>query len=220
MKIWILIALLTVSFGVACGLKNSQNSPGTTGSGVIKTDSRNIVGFKKIRAESAIDLSVSVTNGFSVVVKADDNIISDVITKLDGDTLVISLKDKTNSKSKISISVTMPAIDGLDLTGATTATVSGVKADELTVSATGAAKAKIEGVAKTLKIKAVGASEVDAEGLTANKAEVDAVGASKIMVSATDELTASATGASGVTYVGEPKSLKQNASDVSTISKK
>lgn len=220
MKIWILIALLTASFGVACGLKNSQSSPGTTGSGVIKSDSRNIVGFKKIRAESAIDLSVSVTNGYSVIVKADDNIVADVITKLDGDTLVISLKDKTNSKSKISVSVTMPALEALDLTGATNATVTGVKADELTVNATGAAKAKIDGVAKTLKIKALGASEVDAEGLTATKAEVDAVGASKIIVSATDELTASAAGASGVTYVGEPKSLKQNASDVSTISKK
>lgn len=220
MKFLILIALLTASFCAACGPKNSQSSPGTTGSGVIKTDSRNIVGFKKIRAESAIDLAVSVTNGYSVVVKAGEDVIADVITRLDGDTLVISLKDKTNSKSKISVSVTMPALEGLDLTGATNATVTGVKADELTVSATGAAKAKLDGVAKVLKIKALGASEVDAEGLTANKAEVDAVGASKIIVSATDELTASAAGASGVTYVGEPKSLKQNASDVSTISKK
>lgn len=220
MKFLILVVLLTASFSGACGLKNPQSSPGTTGSGVIKTDSRNIVGFRKIRAESAIDLTVSITNGYSVVVKAGEDVIADVITRLDGDTLVISLKDKINSKSKISLSVTMPAIEGLDLTGATTATVTGVKADELTVSATGAAKAKLDGVAKALKIKALGASEVDAEGLTANKAEVEAVGASKISVSATDELTASAAGASGVTYVGEPKSLKQNASDVSTISKK
>lgn len=219
MKIWILGMLLAVSFCLGCGLKTKIDPP-ATGSGVTKTDSRNIVGFKKINAASAIDLSVSVTNGYSIVVKADDDIIANVITKLDGDTLVLSLKDGTNSKSKISVSITLPTLDGLDLTGATNATVTGVKTDELTVNVAGAAKAKIDGEAKSLKIKAVGASSVNAEDLKAEKAAVESVGASSVTVAASGELDASAVGASHVIYIGEPKTLKQNASDVSTISKK
>lgn len=214
MKVWILGTLLIVSLSIACGLKNSA------GSGVVKTDSRNIVGFKKINAANAIDVTVSVTNGYSIIVKADDDVIANVITRLDGDTLVLSLKDNTNSKSKISVSVTMPALDGLDLTGAAAAAVTGVKTDVLSVNATGAAKAKIDGEVKTLKIKAVGASSVDAENLKSENANVESVGASNITVAVAGELTAAASGASHVTYVGEPKALKQDASDVSTISKK
>src|SRR5438105_1877730 len=103
MKIWILGMLLAVSFCVGCGLKSKLDPPATSGSGVTKTDSRNIAGFKKINAASAIDVTVSITNGYSVVVKADEEVIANVITKLDGDTLVLSLKDNTNSKSKINI---------------------------------------------------------------------------------------------------------------------
>ena len=220
MKIWILGMLLAVSFCIGCGLKSKIDLPATTGSGVTKTDSRNIVGFKKINSANAIELHVSVTNGYSIVVKADDDIIANVITKLDGDTLVLSLKEGTNTKSKISVSVTLPTLEGLDLTGATNATVTGVKSDELTINATGAAKAKIDGETKSLKIKAVGASSVDAENLKAEKAAVESVGASSVTVEASGELDASAVGASHVVYIGEPKTLKQNATDVSTISKK
>ncbi|MEP6947410.1 MAG: head GIN domain-containing protein [Acidobacteriota bacterium] len=220
MKNWILPALLIVSCSVACNLANKSGSQSAPASGVTKTDSRNIVGFTKIKAENAIELSVAVTNGYSIVIKGDESVLPSVVTELQGDTLVISLKDKTVSRSRINVSVTLPELSALELIGATHATVKGVKSDELKVAATGASSAEIEGQTRDLKINAIGASSVNAEGLKADKADVEAVGASKITVSVSDELKADATGASSVTYTGEPKSLKQNTSDVSTINKK
>jgi Putative auto-transporter adhesin, head GIN domain len=220
MKIWVLGTLFIVCFSVACGIKYRPDSPGVAGSGVVKTDSRNITGFTKIKAQNAIDLSVAVSNGYSIVIKADDNVLPSVITELQGDTLFISLKDKTDIKSKVNVSVTVPELTDVQLIGAVHATVTGVKADEFKLDATGASSADVSGRAKTVKIKAVGASSVNAEDLKADKADANAVGASKITVSAADELNADATGASSVMYVGEPKNVKQNATDVSTISKK
>ena len=220
MKFWTFGMLLIVSFGFACGIPNKATAPAASESKNAKIDTRNIVGFKKIKAESAIELNVSVTNGFSIVIEADDDVIYTVRTALEGDTLAISLKNKTESKSKITVTIHMPELTALDLTGATTANVTGVKADELKIDATGAAKVKINGEAKTLKVKAVGASSVDAENLKTEKAEVESVGASSITVAASEELKADATGASSVIYIGDPKQLKQNASDVSTIRKK
>lgn len=220
MKTLIIFAVFVVSFTLACGVKFNSASPGGNGSGVIKTDQRNIIGFKKIKAQDAIELSVVVTNGYSVVLKGDEAVLPSVITELKGDTLVISIKDKTDIKSKINVSITIPELTSLELLGAVHATVKDLKSDEFKIDATGASSAEIAGQAKSLKIKAVGASSVNAEDLKADKADAGAVGASKITVTASDELSADATGASSVTYVGEPKSLKQNASDVSTISKK
>jgi len=219
MKMMIL-AVLLVGFSAACGLKFKPDTRGSDGSGIIKTDSRNIIGFKKIKAQNAIDLNVVVTNGYSIVLKGDEAVLPSVITELQGDTLVISIKDKTDIKSKINVSITIPELTSLELLGAVHATVKDLKADEFKIDATGASSADIAGQAKSLKIKAVGASSVNAEDLKADKADAEAVGASKITVTASDELSADASGASSVTYVGEPKSLKQNASDVSTISKK
>ncbi|MFT3743142.1 MAG: DUF2807 domain-containing protein [Pyrinomonadaceae bacterium] len=220
MKICILGMLLTVLVCGGCGIKMKPGEPSIVGSGVSKTDSRNIVDFKKIKAENAIDLDIKVTNGYSVIVKADDNIVANVVTKLDGDTLVISLKDGIDTKSRVNVTITLPLLTSLELTGATNANISGVKGDEFSLNATGAAKAKIAGETKSLKVKAVGASNVDTESLSAEKANVESVGASSVTVSATSELNASATGASHVTYVGDPKTLNQSATDVSTISKK
>ncbi len=218
MKTLVIVTLFVVSFSLACGVNFNSGSQSGNGSGVIKTDQRNIIGFKKIKAQDAIELSVVVTNGYSIVLKGDEAVLPSVITELQGDTLVISIKDKTDIKSKINVSITIPELTSLELLGAVHATVKDLKADEFKIDATGASSAEIAGQAKSLKIKAVGASSVNAEDLKADKAE--AVGASKITVTAADELNADATGASSVTYVGEPKTLKQNASDVSTISKK
>ena len=218
MKFWILAITLIVSFGSTCGLIKKPDTQ--SGSGTTKTDSRNNTGFKKIKVENAIDVNVSVGRGFAITVTADDNVMPNVATEIQGDTLVVSLKSKVNAKSKINVDITMPEITDIDLVGAASCGVTGVKTDELNVSATGASRIKLDGTVKTLKAKAVGASVVDAEALRADKAEVESVGASNITVAASDDLKADATGASSVTYVGDPKQVKQNASDISTIKKK
>ena len=220
MKILFLSALLVVCCSVACGVKFNSGASVKNGAGVTKRDSRNIVGYSKIKASSAVDLNVVVTNGYSIVLKGDESVLPSVLTELQGDTLVISIKDNTSLDSKINVSVTLPQLNALELVGATHATVKDVRSDELSIDATGASSVEVAGQVQSLKVKATGASTINAEALKAEKADAESVGASKVTVSASDSLIAGATGASSVTYVGEPKSVMQNATDVSSISKK
>jgi hypothetical protein len=98
--------------------------------------------------------------------------------------------------------------------------VAGVKTEKLRLSINGASKLKIDGEIRELKAQASGASSIDAEGLKTENANADASGASSITVNAAGDLSANASGASSVKYVGEPKSLKQNSSGASSVKKK
>ena len=67
---------------------------------------------------------------------------------------------------------------------------------------------------------ASGASTIDAENLKVEDADVEASGASSATVSATNDLKVDASGASKISYNGEPKSIKQNSSGASSVTKK
>ncbi|MEP6902817.1 MAG: head GIN domain-containing protein [Actinomycetota bacterium] len=190
------------------------------GSGNAKTEPRKVSGFKEIKAGGAVNLEITVQKDFGLTIEADDNLIELIKTEVSGSTLTISTKDKVSPKTKINIKISLPELNNLDLSGASTANVSAVKTDSLKLNASGASKIKIDGEVKSVEAIASGASGIDAENLKTENAKVNSSGASNITVSPTGDLDAEASGASSVVYTVEPKTIKQNASGVSTIKKK
>lgn len=212
-------------FALAIGLAASAGCSfvklsGIQGSGTSKTEKRTVTGFKRIEAGGAVNLEVSTQNDFSVEVQADDNLLSNIKTEVSGDTLKIYSEDQISPKTKVSVKISMPAIEGLDVSGASDGVVSNARTDLLELKASGASKIKIDGQVNNLKADASGASTIDAESLRAENAEVEASGASKATVAAINDLDVSASGASKITYVGEPKNIKQNSSGASSVAKK
>jgi hypothetical protein len=134
--------------------------------------------------------------------------------------LKIYSEDRISSKTRINVKISMPAIEGVEISGASSANVAGVNADSLELKASGASKIKIEGEAKILEAEASGASSIDAEKLKVEDANVEANGASSATVAATNDLDLNASGASKIYYVGEPKNIKQDSSGASSIKKK
>jgi hypothetical protein len=114
----------------------------------------------------------------------------------------------------------MPELAKLDISGASTANVAGFKGDKLVAEFSGASKAKLDGSVREFNGRASGASSIDAANLTAENADVDSSGASSITVNASGDLKADASGASHVIYIGDPRSLKQNASGASSVKKR
>lgn len=203
-----------LAFVLSC---NIGGIGGVRGSGNAKSENRNLSGFREVKADGAVNLEVIAQKDFGVEVEADDNLLEYIKTETSGDALIISTKDRISPKSKIVVRITMPELVDLDVSGASNAAVTNVKTDSLELEATGASKIKINGEVKFLVAKASGASGIDAENLTTENADVDSSGASGITVSPINELKAEASGASKVTYTGEPKSVKQNASGASSI---
>lgn len=215
-KIAFLLVGLTVVFG--CG--RLKTIDGVQGSGNVGSDTRALSGFRKIKAGSAVKLDVTVQKGYSVVVEADDNLLTHITTEVDGDTLVIGTRDSISSRSDIKVTISLPELSALDLSGASAAAVTGANGEELNITASGASKVKINGQAKELHADASGASNIDAESLPVENAEAEASGASTITVNALGRADLNASGASTVIYVGDPKELKQDSSGASSIRKK
>lgn len=221
MKKALLICSNTLTIGLALTLScNVINVGGIQGSGNIKNETRNTSGFKKIKAGGAVNLEISVQKDFSVEVETDDNLLEYVKTETDGDTLIISTKDRISPKTKINVKISLPELVDLNISGASSVAAVNVKTDSLKLEAVGASKIKIDGEVKSLEADATGASGIDAENLKTENAQINANGASNITVSPTNELDAAASGASRVTYTGEPQNIKQNVSGASSIKKK
>lgn len=209
-----------LAFSAGCRFGSFSNFGGIQGSGTSKTETRSVKGFTKVDAGGAVNVEISMQKDFSVEVQADDNLLANIKTEVSGDTLKIYSEDRISPKTRINVKISMPSLEGLDISGASSANVANVSADSLELRASGASKIKIDGTANELNADASGASTIDAEGLKAEDADVEASGASKTVVSATNELKADASGASTISYTGEPKNLKQNSSGASSITKK
>lgn len=218
----IFISALTVGvfFSTNCGFGSFNDFSGVQGSGTSKTETRNVSGFTKIDAGGAINVEVSAQKDFSVQVEADDNLLANIKTEVSGETLKIYSEDRISPKTRINVAISMPALESVDISGASSGVIANVKADSLELKASGASKIKIDGEATDLEADASGASSIDAENLRVQNVEIEASGASKATVTASNELQVEASGASKISYVGEPKNIKQNSSGASSITKK
>lgn len=220
-KLGLIVFVSALLVGLLSALNCSVgNFGGVKGSGNAKTEKRNVSGFDEIEASGAVSLEIVAQKDFSVEVEADDNLLSFIETEVSGDTLKIYSEDRISPKTKINIKVSMPKIEDLEVSGASSANVANVNADSLELKASGASKIKIDGTAKELNADASGASTIDAENLKTEDAEIEASGASKAIVSATNDLEVDASGASKITYIGEPKNIKQDSSGASSVTKK
>lgn len=220
LAIFILTLAIGLIFSTSCGSLGITTVSGIKGSGTSKTEQRNVTGFNEIEAGGAMNLEVDAGKEFSVTVEADDNLLQYIKTEVSGDTLKIYSEGKISPTAKLNVKISMPALEGLDVSGASEAKIVNVKADSLELKASGASEVNIVGTATELKAEASGASEIDAGNLRTESAEVDASGASSAFVFANDRLAAAASGASKISYTGEPKNIKQNASGASSINKK
>jgi predicted DNA binding CopG/RHH family protein len=223
-KFGLIVFISALSIGLAfstnCSFRSLAHLSGIQGSGTSKTETRSVTGFNKVDAGGAINLEIAVQKDFSVTVEADDNLLANIKTEVSGDTLKIYSVDRISTKNRINVRISMPAIEGLEISGASTGVVTNVNSDAFGLKASGASKVKIDGEAKTLQADASGASTIEAEGLRVQDADVQASGASKATVNATNDLRVDASGASKISYVGEPKSVKQNSSGASSVKKK
>ena len=211
---------------------------GEAGTGRLVTIEPEVTECTRLVAERSFDVTVSVGDGCDLVVRADDNVIDDVIASVNGGTLTLGLsgdyRDVTleaevqvpaDALSSISASgasqVSSPDLLSsdrfdVDATGASEATLQ-LESDDLTVGASGASTVEVTGTGDRIDVSASGGSTLRLEQFTAATASARADGASMIDLSASDSLQAEASGASTIRYRGNPTVVTPDVSGASTI---
>ena len=106
----------------------------------------------------------------------------------------------------------------LDISGAAKAELN-LNVQTLTIDSKGASQLDLEGAAENVHITIAGASKVDAEELVAQVMHINCAGASVAEINAVRELWAQASGASKITYQGDPQ-IKQKLAVGGSVIKK
>ena len=211
------LMLLLVTFS---GCHFGKLGSSVTGSGVRKTEKRDVTGFKAIETEGAFDVEATCQKPESFEIEADDNILPLIQIEVRNGVLHLTAQKSYNSRQGVIVRLNVPNLDSVSATGVGKFRIQGLKNDNFEVHTTGASNVVASGETKNIEIHTTGAGSVDTHSLHAQKANVSSTGAAKVDVYASEQLDASVSGVGRITYSGEPKTVNKHVSGAATVSKR
>lgn len=233
-KFWVGFALLVAAIATLSHCDSSavdnpfafgihlDHGHGESGSGVARSESRDLGEFSSIHAEGAGTLDVEVKTGASghtVELTADDNLLALVGTEVRNGVLEFGPTASISPSSGMRLKVSVPALTGIHLEGANHLNLNIDSPDEFDLHIEGAGRVKAVGKVGKLILRSEGAGTVDASELVAASVDVSIEGAGKATVNATQSLKASIEGAGIITYWGDPKNVERNIDGIGRIVK-
>jgi hypothetical protein len=162
-------------------------------------------------------LVVTVEDKSSAEFEIDDNLLDIVVFETDGETLTIHTTENYNSKHGLKVRLSTPELTGLDLSGAATAQIDGVAAEEFDLDLSGASSATVRGSATAFSASASGASKIRCYELETKETSASLSGASSAELHATESVAVKASGASSAKYKGNPEQVSRSISGASSI---
>lgn len=232
------LGLLLATLLAGCRIADSHVT--IRGSGNVVTQEEGLSEFDQVDVSQAFRVNIRQSETFQVVIRVDDNVVEHLDVRKTGDTLRIGLKtNRSYSLREVTLEaeVAMPELTGLELSGASRATIRGftlskalavdlsgasdlrgdLKARQARFDVSGSSQLTLNGSATDVTVDASGASIVNLEDFSAGDADVKASGASSVTVNASGVLNGEASGASRIYYLGNPELERQEVSGVSAI---
>jgi hypothetical protein len=173
----IFLALLTL---LAYGCESSWNC--LRGNGVAGEETRMVEGYTGVVSEGEFDVSIVPDSEFGVTIEADENLIQYIRTRLSGNSLIVDQGTRKclRSDNPIRITVHMPDVTYLNLTGSGMITGDNIESDELRVELTGSGLIDLRGLdVGLLDALITGSGEMIFWG-QANDADLDITGSGEI----------------------------------------
>lgn len=211
--------------GIQLGGENNQIS----GSGVMKTQTRNVDPFTALKVQEAIHVYITQGESDVLTVTAEDNILPYVETRVSGQTLIVGITGNNISlspKKEIRVDLVVPAniykiavssagqiigdhsvdIGKLEIDASSAGHVSvEVNGEGVRVSASSSAQVKLRGQVEQLSVSASSAAIVSAKELQVENASADASSGARIDLIANGTLGYSISSGAVLNYSGEAR---------------
>jgi hypothetical protein len=213
------------------------------GSGVLVTEVRDVQIGSELEVSGAVTVDWVRGSPASLVVEAEDNLLSHVHTVRAGNVLKVFSGSNIKPTKPLAIRIHAPTLTKVMLGGAVkvairdlqtdhfSARVDGASALDLydvqssrwSVNASGASEIHVREPAKTpllqANIEVSGASNVDMKSIGARDVTVHTSGTSRAFVYPLEKLMADARGVSRISYRGEPTTVTPNTAGLGRISR-
>jgi hypothetical protein len=236
------LRILTVAAAIFCisACTHGQFRRTIYGNGKVVTRERNIENFTGIRVSTGIDVYLKQGNNESLSVEADENIQDFILTEVRGDILNIYTEESIRDAKRKRVYVTTKEVNSIRTSSAGDVYgESPIKSDRLELSASSAGNIKLEVSAKEIKINISSSGDITISGdtevleadlssagdlnaydLTTKEADVSASSAGDADINVSEKLTARASSAGDINYMGNPKYIDAHSSSAGGVHKR
>jgi len=191
------------------------------GSGIIKTESREINTFSSVSFKSVGKLKIQQTGKESLTIIAEDNILPILESRVSGQTLYINNANKSSidPTQPIEFVVEVKSLERLDINGVGSIEVKDIQGKRLSVSLDGVGSIAIAGNVDVLELNLDGVGSFNGENLNAKQATVRNKGVGSAVVNVSEELNATVLGIGSIEYIGSPQ-VKESVKGMGAIKKR
>jgi hypothetical protein len=169
------------------------------GSGVEKTSARQTATFSRVDLEGSMRVTIVVGEPQSVTIRGDDNLIGEVRTRIEGETLAISNRHPYRSKIGLSVAIHVPALTAVELSGSGTIDVRDVQGASFAADLSGSGDIALSGKPARLDLSISGSGEARLDRLEAQEVRIELSGSGDIEANGkTDRLDISLPGSGDV----------------------
>jgi HSP20 family molecular chaperone IbpA len=187
----------------------SEESSSARRSGPLASESRDLSGFDRVEARGTWEIDIERGDAWDVELAYPESAEDLIDVRVENGRLVLEEERRGWSwfgrpDETFEATITMPALAGIDLSGATELTLSGFSGDQLEVTASGAMEIDgTNGSYRELTLIVSGAGQVDFDELVVEDARVVLSGAGEIKLNMNGGvLSGNVSGAGNITYRG------------------
>ncbi len=198
---------------------------GVSGTGPVKTETRNISNFNAINLELPADVEVTIGEQFFVEVSTQENLLPLLKTSVENGVLKIYADENIRSSEEMTIRITAPAFEKFAVSGSGTIRVGNtIQAEKMTLkvagsgdifckqsefgtlqtSIAGSGTIELGGNANDMTADISGSGDIKAKKLITNNLNVSISGSGTVTADVTTALDASISGSGDVFYAGSP----------------
>jgi hypothetical protein len=213
------------------------------GSGVVKTETRQVAEFQSISVDYPADITIRQGDSESITIEAEDNLLPQLATDVRDGTLYLentekNWQDRVNPTKTVMVTITVVELNKVQFPTAGKLLIEGLQTDSLTVSVSGAGDVTLtdleagdlgfnlsgagninaDGACESLQLSISGLGNFNGGDLESQDAEVHISGAGSATVWAQQALDASISGAGSIDYYGKPK-VSEHISGVGSVRK-
>ncbi|QQS52387.1 MAG: DUF2807 domain-containing protein [Bacteroidota bacterium] len=190
-----------------------------------QAEKRNVENFNQISYSISGKLILVQSEKYELTLEGQKSDLEKIITRVEGNTLVIKTNDYANLKDEVIVRVSLPQLTELNLagsghvmagsafkaevlelmvTGSGNIDFSDLQCKSLSAEVTGSGNIQAKGKAANASLEITGSGNINLEPFEVSEAEVSITGSGSARVYAIDKLETNITGSGNVRYKGQP----------------
>jgi len=199
--------------------------PSIKGNGNVVDDVRKTKDFNKIEVSRGMNVYITQGETYKIVVKADENLLDAIETKIDGDVLIIRATENIRNATSKKVFVTVPNLEEIEASSGSNVysetklvfkdlKISGSSGSNVTLeinsetaesSASSGSNIKLKGNTKSFQGKASSGSNIKAEDLTSETCDTKASSGANIWITAKNSFSGDVSSGANIFLYGNPE---------------